>query len=51
MKEVCLDDEADNNEEGLLINSNDKAVSCYSNNSVKRFYKMPIGGNLKKHIF
>ncbi|CAI9292979.1 unnamed protein product [Lactuca saligna] len=37
-------------EEGFLINSDDEAVSYYSNNRVKNFLKKPISGGFKNNL-
>lgn len=46
-KEVGSDVDGDENEEGFPMNSNDKAMTYYSDNSVKNFYKNLISGNFK----
>lgn len=45
MKEFGYDGEADKNEEGFLMNSDDEVIAYYSNNRFKKFYKKPINGN------
>lgn len=50
-KEVCFDGEANDNKEGLLMNSDDETLAYYSNNSVNKFYMKPIGGNFKNNSF
>lgn len=49
-KQVCSNIEAEDNKEGMFMNFGDEVVAYYSNNSVKKFYKKPIGGNFKKTV-
>lgn len=48
--EVCSDGEADDREEGMLMTYDEEVVPYYSNNTVKKFYKNPVGGNFKKKL-
>ena len=49
--ESCYNVKDGENEEGLIVNSDDEIVAYYSNNNVKNFYKKPMKGNLKNNTF
>ena len=45
--EVEYDEEEKPEEEGFLVNSGDEAVTYYSNNKVKKFFKKPFKLNIR----
>ncbi|XP_023757080.2 uncharacterized protein LOC111905620 [Lactuca sativa] len=48
VSEVESAEKENSDEEGLLLNSDDKAITFYSNNQVKKFFKKPFNPKGKK---
>lgn len=49
VKEEQSEKELKEVEEGFILNSNNKAVVCLSNNRVKKLCNKPISGNFKNN--